>query len=258
MAHAPLVQRWLNAVQACKASSIWLDVGRAEYGATLALQRALLQQRLDAVAGKQAEQHSLPDVVIATEHAPAVYTLGRTSTEANLLFDSRKPPLPVHRVERGGEVTYHGPGQLTVYPVLNLTRFKKDVRWYVHTLESVLIDTLAHWHLQGTRLPGLPGVFLTTATGATPKVAQVGIAASKWHTMHGIALNVAPHMPHFKHIVPCGIAEHAATSMAQCVAAGAPPLTLPAVKERLARHLREALGCDLEHVDPAADRRGWL
>ncbi len=173
----------------------------------LTWQQAMVAARLAAIAGQKSVSHSHPDVLLAVEHDP-VYTLGRGAKLHHLRFELDTPPLPIHRVERGGEVTYHGPGQAVVYPVLNLSRHKQDLRWYVTLLEDVIIATLAHWGLLGHRMPSLPGVWVNNA-----KVAQVGIAASKWHTCHGIAVNVNPDMTHFHHIVPCGISEHPVTSL---------------------------------------------
>ena len=231
-------------------SAFWCDVGRQDYMRVLAWQQGMVADRLAAIAGQKAVSHNIPDVFIAVEHDP-VYTLGRGAKLHHLNFELDTPPLPIHRVERGGEVTYHGPGQAVVYPVLNLSRHKQDLRWYVTLLEDVIIATLGHWGLPGHRMPTLPGVWVGGA-----KVAQVGIAASKWHTWHGIAVNVHPDMAHFEHIVPCGISEHPVTSMHRLLAASCapadtkPPLpTVQQVHEQLQLHFAHKLRVKMLHPD---------
>lgn len=154
---------------------------------------------------------SLDDVLILLEH-PSVYTLGKGSSEEFLKFDPHNSNYEVHRVERGGEVTYHCPGQLVGYPILNLHRYHKDLHWYLRQLEEVLIRVLAVYGLTGERIPGLTGVW---AEGK--KVAAIGIKASRWITIHGFALNVCPDMSGFKRIVPCGISDKPVGSLAQWI-----------------------------------------
>ena len=118
----------------------------------------------------------------------------------------------MHRVERGGEVTYHCPGQLVGYPILNLQRYRKDLHWYLRQLEEVLIRVLAVYGLQGSRIPAFTGVWLEGR-----KVAAIGIKVSRWITMHGFALNVCPDMTGFKRIVPVGIADKSVGSLAEWI-----------------------------------------
>jgi lipoyl(octanoyl) transferase len=115
----------------------------------------------------------------------------------------------VHRIERGGEVTYHCPGQLVAYPILNLRRYRQDLHWYLRQLEEVLIRVLANYDLPGERIAGFTGVWLEGY-----KVAAIGIKVSKWITMHGFSLNVCPDMTGFNHIVPCGIVDKPVRSLA--------------------------------------------
>lgn len=180
----------------------WVDCGRVEYQTALAWQLAVLKRRL-AAGEDPAARSPHQDVVLALEH-PHVYTLGRSSKRSDLRFEPGDPAVPaaVLEVSRGGQITYHGPGQLVVYPLLDLTRYKKDLHWYVTTIEDVIIDTLGHFGLQGGRMKGLPGVWVGNL-----KIAQVGMNVNKWFTTHGFALNVCPDMTFFGHIVPCGIAD---------------------------------------------------
>ncbi len=145
------------------------------------------------------------------EHTPVV-TLGREAHADNLLLaDAAYAAEGIEVIEssRGGDVTYHGPGQLVAYPILNLNEWKLSVGWYLRTLESVLIDLLADYGLPGERVEGLTGVWVNGA-----KVAAIGVGLRRWTTFHGIALNVAPNMAHFKTIIPCGIADKPVTSLA--------------------------------------------
>jgi lipoyl(octanoyl) transferase len=152
-----------------------------------------------------------PDTLILLEHPP-VYTLGQGSNPGFLKFDPTTSHAELHRIERGGEVTYHCPGQLVGYPMLNLKRHTQDLHWYLRQLETVLIQVLAHYDLVGAQIPGLTGVWV-----AERKVAAIGIKVSRWVTMHGFALNVCPDLSGFDQIVPCGIADRAVGSMAEWI-----------------------------------------
>lgn len=155
------------------------------------------------------EDPQLDDVLLLLEHPP-VYTLGRGANLAFLQFTPTETTPEVHRIERGGEVTYHCPGQLVGYPILNLKRHQPDLHWYLRQLEQVIIETLTHFGIQGERVAGLTGVW---ADGA--KVAAIGIQVSRWITRHGFALNVCPDLRGFRDIVPCGIADRPVGSLAQ-------------------------------------------
>eukprot|EP00904_Undaria_pinnatifida_P007640 jgi/Undpi1/4005/HiC_scaffold_16.g07373.m1 len=157
---------------------------------------------------------SEPDVVLLTQH-DAVFTLGTASTLDNLKFAPDEAPFDVVRTERGGEVTYHGPGQMVMYPILNLRRYRQDVHWYLRALEETVIRTLAKLGLRGERIKGLTGVWVEGR-----KVAAVGVRVKRWVTMHGLSLNVHPDLGHFQHIVPCGIGDRPVGSLEQLCAEG--------------------------------------
>jgi lipoyl(octanoyl) transferase len=152
---------------------------------------------------------NLDDVLLLLEH-PSVYTLGQGATLDFLKFNPQKSRHVVHRIERGGEVTYHTPGQLVGYPILNLQFYQKDLHWYLRQLEAVVIQVLAVYGLRGERIDGLTGVWVEGY-----KVAAIGIKVSRWITMHGFALNVCPDLTGFSQIVPCGIGDRPVGSMAQ-------------------------------------------
>lgn len=151
----------------------------------------------------------LPDVLILLEHPP-VYTLGQGASTDLLKFNPQNCNVEVHRIERGGEVTYHAPGQIVGYPILNLNRHRKDLHWYLRTLETVLIEVLTFYGLSGKRMRGLTGVWVEGC-----KVGAIGVKVSRWITMHGFSLNVCPDMTGFKSIVPCGIYDRPVGSIAQ-------------------------------------------
>ncbi len=145
------------------------------------------------------EDPSAPEAVWFLEH-PACYTLGRGAVLDHLHFDPAAPPAPLHRIDRGGEVTHHLPGQLVVYPVLDLRRHQPDLHWYLRELEQVLIDVMAELGLQGERVSGLTGLWLDGC-----KVAAIGVGCRRWITQHGMALNVSCAMEGFAQITPCGL-----------------------------------------------------
>ncbi|WP_414564898.1 MULTISPECIES: lipoyl(octanoyl) transferase LipB [unclassified Anabaena] len=194
-------------------------------------QRSLLHERI--------HDPTLDDVLILLEHPP-VYTLGQGSNPEFIKFDQENSQFDVHRVERGGEVTYHCPGQLVGYPILNLRHYRQDLHWYLRQLEEVLIRVLAIYGLSGDRLPGFTGVWLEGR-----KVAAIGIKVSRWITMHGFALNVCPDMSGFAHIIPCGIADKPVGSLAQWI----PGITCQEVRTHIAQSFAEVFGVELVEVN---------
>ncbi|KAH7533255.1 hypothetical protein FEM48_Zijuj04G0111200 [Ziziphus jujuba var. spinosa] len=143
-----------------------------------------------------------PDTLIVLQHQP-VYTMGTGSSEEFLSFDLKNAPYDVYRTERGGEVTYHGPGQLVMYPVINLRNHKMDLHWYLRALEEVVIRVLSKtFSIKASRLEGFTGVWF-----GNQKLAAIGIRVTKWITYHGLALNVSTELTPFNWIVPCGIRE---------------------------------------------------
>ena len=184
-----------------------LDVvqgGLVPYGEALAWQRALAQARIE---------RRLPhDVLLLLEHPPVV-TLGRNSHQAHLL---QPEGVEVFEVERGGDVTFHGPGQLVGYPILDLTGHRQDLHWYLRTLEQALIDALAALGVPAERRPGYTGVWTRgggAGGGGTRKIASIGIHVKQWVTWHGFALNVTTDLSYFDRIVPCGIPGVVMTSV---------------------------------------------
>jgi lipoyl(octanoyl) transferase len=182
-----------------------VDLGRRPYAPVLELQRALCRSRASGAPGD--------DVLLLVEHDPVV-TLGRATRQSSLplaVDELRRRGLEVFEVERGGDVTWHGPGQLVGYPIVDLRRHRADLHWYLRTLEQVLIDALDALDVPAERNPGLTGVW---TGGRRRKIASIGIHVKQWVTLHGFALNVTADLASFDVIVPCGIPDVRMTSVA--------------------------------------------
>ena len=201
--------------------------GLVPYSVAWEQQRSLVAERV--------KDGSLDDVLLLLEHPP-VYTLGHGASLEFLKFDPSQVNFEVHRVERGGEVTYHCPGQLVGYPILNLRHYQQDLHWYLRQLEEVLIQLLALYGLKGDRVAGMTGVWLEGR-----KVAAIGIKVSRWITMHGFALNVCPDITGFERIVPCGIADKPVGSLAQFL----PEITVEQVRSDVAATFAEVFNIQL-------------
>ena len=172
------------------------------------------------------------------EHDPVV-TLGRDGKRDSLLFDNvgyGAKGIEVFESDRGGDATYHGPGQLVVYPIIDLSPDQKDIRKYVYNLEEAMIRTLSAYGLSGGRLPGSPGVWLASPER---KIGAIGARISRWITHHGLALNVNTNLAHFETIIPCGIRDKGVTSFKKELGHGC---SIIEVMDRLAGHLAETLG----------------
>ena len=169
------------------------DLGRIDYAQAFTLQQRLVAQR---------KQNLIPDQLLLLEH-PHTITLGRNGHPENLLAGDealRAAGIAYHPTDRGGDITYHGPGQVVGYPILDLAQWKRDVRAYAHALEQVMIDALACYHIAAGRIPGCTGVWVDGK-----KIGAIGVHISRWATSYGFALNVNPDLSYFGYIVPCGL-----------------------------------------------------
>lgn len=226
------LDREVSSNSSSKTRRCWLySRGVTPYLTALEWQRSLFSERI--------ANPSLDDVLILLEHLP-VYTLGQGANWKFLKFDPNQTHWDVYHVERGGEVTYHCPGCLVGYPILNLQYHHQDLHWYLRQLEEVLIRVLAVYGLCGDRLPGLTGVWLEGQ-----KVAAIGIKVRRWITLHGFALNVCPDLTGFERIVPCGIADRSVTSMAQFI----PDINLNQVRSQVAAAFAEIFGVELVEAE---------
>jgi lipoyl(octanoyl) transferase len=216
------------------------DLGRRAYGEVLELQRARCRQRL---AGTVTE-----DLLLLVEHEPVV-TLGRGTRASSLPLSPAELAargLEVADAERGGDVTYHGPGQLVGYPILNLGGLRPDLHWYLRTLEDALVLALGRLGIEAERLPGLTGVWT-----AGRKIASIGIHVKQWVTLHGFALNVSNDLAPFELIVPCGIENVMMTSVAEELLRSDAPALGAEVRQEIVRAFAEVFGYErVEDRDP--------
>jgi lipoate-protein ligase B len=180
------------------------DLGIIEYSKALELQRHYHKSVIDGIQD---------DVILGCSHVP-VYTCGTSTEDAHIFASSEelaKIGIPLARIERGGSVTYHGPEQAIIYPIINLRHHKTDVGWYMRSLEEVALRTLSNWDIKGIRIQGKTGVWLDEQT----KIAFSGVRISRWCTLHGLSLNVLECSNQFTRINPCGLGDIQIASIAQ-------------------------------------------
>lgn len=177
------------------------NLGQIEYEEALQLQRSLVSLK---------QSQDLPEILLLLEHNPVI-TFGRAGREGNLLSDQdtlKQAGVKVFYIERGGDVTFHGPGQLVAYPIFDLNHWKRDMHLFLRNLEEVIILTLREYNLRGERIKGLTGVWVEGK-----KIGAIGVAVKKWISLHGLALNVNTDLSYFEFIHPCGIKDRPVTSM---------------------------------------------
>lgn len=218
------------------------------YGAGLRIQKALAEH---------VKPGGRPDQLVMLEHDP-VFTLGRNATRADILVAPDfldQQGVSVHETDRGGEVTYHGPGQIVVYPICNLQGGREDVGRLVRGLEEAMIRTAADFGVTASRLKGAPGIWVETERGLE-KLGAVGLHLSRWITTHGIAFNVDPFLPHFRWIVPCGFTDKGVCSLKSLLGDAAP--TWEVAADHLQAHLASVLCLDLQPVRKPSQSVGVL
>lgn len=174
-----------------------MNLGKKSYGEVWNLQKKMQIKRM---AGE------IDDLLILVEHDP-VYTLGKNA-DVNHLLQSRDRTIEVFNVERGGDITFHGPGQLVGYPIIDLANYKKSVSWYMHSLEQLTIEVLSEFEISAKRVKGLTGVWV-----GDKKIAAQGVRLTRWVTMHGFSINVNTDLSYYNGIIPCGIFDRGVTSM---------------------------------------------
>jgi lipoyl(octanoyl) transferase len=218
-----------------------IDLGSVEYGAAWELQRR-------AVAARKAG--AIPDALLLCEH-PHVITLGRNGNRAHLLAPEemlRQMGVAFFETDRGGDITYHGPGQLVGYPIFDLAGIRRDVTWYVRSLEEAMIRATSEFGVAARRVSGRTGVWVDGPAGQNgvpaeeEKLAAIGVHLSRWVTSHGFAYNVSTCLRYFDLIVPCGIADKRATSLEKLLGR---PVSIGEVAPRVAAHLAELFGLAL-------------
>ena len=193
------------------------DLGHKDYKETWDYQESLFEEIVELKRKNRAENTDLPtpNYFLFVEH-PHVYTLGKSGHIENLLIDEAalaKKGATFYKINRGGDITYHGPGQIVGYPIIDLENFFTDIHKYLRSLEEVIIRTLADYGIKGERSEGETGVWLDVGTPFARKICAMGVRASRWVTMHGFALNVNTDLGYFDNIIPCGIRGKAVTSL---------------------------------------------
>ena len=184
-----------------------IDLGISEFKDTWNLQKELQEKR---ILGE------IEDQLILVEH-PAVYTLGKNASKEHIL--KRKEGVSVIQTDRGGNITFHGPGQLVGYPILDLNFYKRSITWYMRELEQLMIDVLKEYGIEGSTKKGLTGTWVKDH-----KIAALGVRISRWVTMHGFSLNISPDLRYYKDIIPCCIQEYGVTSMAMIMGEEVPSM----------------------------------
>lgn len=193
------------------------DLGNLDYKKTWDYQEELFKSIVDIKIQNRKDETNLstPNYFLFVEH-PHVYTLGKSGDISNLLLSEKQLEVKgatFYKINRGGDITYHGPGQIVGYPILDLENFFTDIHKYLRFLEEVIILTLADYNIIGTRSEGETGVWLGVGTPFARKICAMGVRASRWVTMHGFALNVNADLGYFDNIIPCGIKGKAVTSL---------------------------------------------
>ncbi len=195
------------------------DLGQIDYKVAWDYQETLFKKSVDLkIALRKGETTHLPEHHLLFCEHPHVYTLGKSGSEQNLLISEnllRQKGATYYKINRGGDITYHGPGQLVAYPIFNLDDFFTDIHKYMRLLEEAVILTIKEFGINGTRVEGATGVWLEVGTPLERKICAMGVKSSRWVTMHGLALNVDTDLNYFNHIIPCGISDKAVTSMSK-------------------------------------------
>lgn len=230
------------------------DLGLMEYAKAFAYQEKLLnrtvQIKMQNRSGESEPDFSpetTPNYLFMVEH-PHVYTLGKSGHEENMLANAEKLKeidATFVRTNRGGDITYHGYGQIVGYPVLDLENFKPDIHLYMRNLEEVIIKTIADFGLKGERSKGETGVWLDTGKPYARKICAMGVKTSRWVTMHGFALNVNTDMRYFDYIVPCGIKDKQVTSLQRELERKLSPVEFSRVKNSIKNYFEEVFEAQL-------------
>ena len=186
------------------------DLKKVTYQDALEKQKMLFNELIQNKLGDNPE--SIAGALFLCEHNP-VYTLGRNADESNFRTTLNQVDAEIHKIGRGGDVTYHGPGQLVGYPVVDLEKWPMGLAEYVHSLEKTIVNTLMDYGIKSSTTKSAPGVWIDPDTPQGRKIAALGIQSSRWVTMHGFALNVNTDLDYFNHIIPCGIPDKSVTSI---------------------------------------------
>ncbi len=220
------------------------DLGLIDYKEAWDYQEKLFKGVIDLKIENRNNKTEVPttNYLLFCQH-PHVYTLGKSGKEDHLLVNNEQleeKEAAFYKINRGGDITYHGPGQLVVYPILDLDNFFTDIHKYVRFLEEAVIRTCADYGVPAGRIEGLTGVWLSD--GIPRKICAIGVKSSRWVTMHGLAFNVSPDLGYFGNIVPCGIEDKAVTSLSKELDA---EVDMAQVQEKLKKHLSDIFEMEL-------------
>ena len=223
------------------------ELGLKDYKETWEFQEQLFKEIIDIKIKNRREKTSLEthNYFLLVEH-PHVYTLGKSGDVDNLLISEEKLAeinARFYKINRGGDITYHGPGQIVGYPILDLENFFTDIHKYLRFLEEMIIRTLSEYGLKAERSPGETGVWFDAGTPFARKICALGVRSSRWVTMHGFAFNVNTNLGYFDYMNPCGIKGKAVTSLN--VELGKPKISQESVKEKLLKHFSELFEAEL-------------
>jgi lipoyl(octanoyl) transferase len=226
------------------------ELGRKDYKETWDYQEQLFKETLDLKIKNRRYETTLetPNHFLFVEH-PHVFTLGKSGDYSNLLVDEKQleaKGAKFYKINRGGDITYHGPGQIVGYPILDLDNFFTDIHKYLRLLEEMVILTLAEYGLKAERSKGETGVWLDVGTPFARKICAYGVRASRWVTMHGFALNVNADLGYFDLMIPCGIKDKAVTSLN--VELGKQQIDIDEVKQKLLRHFEALFKAKIKKV----------
>ncbi len=230
---------------------LYADLGSSDYKQTWDFQEQLLQQimqlKLEGRNQGFGDHAPTPHYLLFCEH-PHVFTLGKSGKPEHLLSNEQQlknAHATYYKINRGGDITYHGPGQVVGYPILNLDLFFNDIHRYMRFLEEVIIRTLNEYGIVGSRIEKLTGVWIDAGKPSARKICAFGVRCSRWITMHGWALNVNTQLDYFNHIVPCGISDKAVTSMEKELGKN---MNLNEVKSILLKHFSEVFNASIKNV----------
>ena len=222
------------------------DLGTKDYKETWDFQEEVFNSIID-IKNKNREKENkdiTPNYLLFVEH-PNVYTLGKSGKYSHLLISEEElaqKNATFYKIDRGGDITYHGPGQIVGYPILDLDNFFTDIHKYLRFLEEVIIKTLADYGIKGERSPGETGVWIDVGTPFARKICAMGVRASRWVTMHGFAFNINADLSYFNYIIPCGIVDKSVTSLNQELGKNIP---LQEVKEKIKFHFSNIFEAEL-------------
>lgn len=228
---------------------IFQDLGQIDYKEAWDYQEKLFKETVDVKLANrdlpESQQAETPNYLLFCEH-PHVYTLGKSGSEDNLLLNEKQlqeKSATYYKINRGGDITYHGPGQLVGYPILDLDNFFTDIHKYLRFMEEAIINTLADYNVSAGRIDGLTGVWIDHIEKKNPrKICAIGVKTSRWVTMHGFAFNINAHLDYFKNIIPCGITDKAVTSLDQELGRA---VDFQEVSEIVKKHLAEIFSFEM-------------